>query len=106
MWVGNNISSEFLDSSTFICSHYIQNLNQKFQDYHVDIRSIGTILDDYISMLHKWFLGSIFQVSGVNKSYFLVKAQGGTIEFVDNMSMVHLYPLRFQILPKIQILGH
>jgi len=41
----------------------------------------------------------------VDKSYFLVKVQGGSIEFVDNMSMVHLYPFRFKILPKIEKLG-
>jgi len=38
-------------------------------------------------------------------SSFLVKVQGGTIEFVDIVSMVYLHALEFEIFPKNQRSG-
>ena len=53
----------------------LNKLNQKFQDDHVDITSIGTILDVVISMLRKQFLGGIFGVGAMHISSFLIRAQ-------------------------------
>ena len=80
----------------------LNKLNQKFQEDHVDITSIGTTLDVSISMLRKRFLGDIFGAGAVNISSFLSKAQGGTLEFADRTGMIHLHPLRFESLPKMQ----
>ena len=41
----------------------------------------------------------------MNVSSFLSKAQGGTLEFADIIGMVHLHPLRFESLPKMQKSG-
>jgi len=83
----------------------LNKLNQKFQEDHVDITSIGTTLDVSISMLRKRFLGDIFGAGAVNISSFLSKAQGGTLEFADRTCMIHLHPLRFESLPKMQKSG-
>jgi len=83
----------------------LNKLNKKFQEDHVDITSIGTTLDVSISMFHKQILGSKFSASAIHISSFLIKAQGGTLEFVDNTGMVHLHPLRFESLPKMQTSG-
>ena len=58
----------------------LNKFNQKFQEDHVDITSIGTTLDVSISMLRKRFLGDIFGAGAVNISSFLSKVQGETLE--------------------------
>lgn len=83
----------------------LNRLNQKFQDDHIDITSIGTTLDVTISMLRKRFLGDIFGVGAMHISSFLIKVKGETLKFADNICMVHLHPLRFESFPKIQKSG-
>lgn len=83
----------------------LNKLNQKFQEDHVDITSIGTTLDITINMLHKRFLGNIFGVGAVHTSSLLTRAQNGTLEFVDNANMVHVQPLRFESCPNSHVSG-
>jgi hypothetical protein len=48
----------------------LNKMNQKFQEDHVGITSIGTTLDITISLLHKRFLRDIFGVGAMHISYF------------------------------------
>ena len=57
-------------------------------------------------MLRKPFLRGIFGVVAMHISSFLIRAQGGTLEFVDSTCMLHLHQLRFEILPKDTKIGN
>jgi len=83
----------------------LNKLNQKFQEDHVDITSIGTTLDITISLLHKRFLRGTFGAGAMHTSSFLNKTQQGTLEFADCTGIVHVHELRFESLPKSQRSG-
>ena len=83
----------------------LNKLNQKFQEDHVDITSIGTTLDVTISLLHKRFLRGTFGAGTMHMSSFLSKTQQGTLEFADCTGMIHVHALRFERLPKSQRSG-